>query len=71
MKVQDALLLKNGDKVWVDHTPSPGHGPRINEPGTVQGAVTGEETAKYVWICVYIPSLLRASCFASHYVSKL
>ncbi|KKU08890.1 MAG: hypothetical protein UX12_C0028G0007 [Candidatus Collierbacteria bacterium GW2011_GWC1_45_47] len=71
MNVTDALLLKDGDKVRVTYTPAPGHGPKINAPGTVRGVVSGKETDKYVWVCVYIPSQLQASCFASHFVSKL
>ena len=56
MNVTDALLLKDGDKVRVTYTPAPGHGPKINAPGTVRGVVSGKETDKYVWVCVYIPS---------------
>ena len=71
MRKEDALKLKAGDHVWVSYTPNPGHGVAFSAPGKVQGSVTDNPAHDYVWVCVFIPSQLHASVFASKFISKL
>ena len=67
MKVEQAMQLKDKDRVHVSYN-------GIKEYGTVRGlpGPTVNKTAQgteFVYVCVYLPSQGHASVFGSHFLS--
>lgn len=76
MTAQDALKLTINSKVWVDYTPSPGHGKRVNSPGVVTASVYGHPQKnihglEYVYVTVKIAGDNHSSSYPSQCISKL
>ena len=74
MNVEQAMQLKDGNRVHVNYKGTPGYTGHIKEYGRVQGLpgpivhknIHGVE---FVTVCVYLPSQKHASVFPSHCLS--
>ena len=73
MTANEARTLKRGDRVWITYTPAPGHGNKINGPGTVEHA--GQEVSKNLngteYTSVTVRWTTHASVFPSWCLAKL
>lgn len=68
MTIDQALQLRDSDRVMIRYKGNPGHGTNIQEYGKVIGQPNPNcrPGAEYIWVNVYVPSQGHASVFPSH-----